>query len=313
MKDNTLGVIIGRFQTDELTQGHQNLLDYVFHNHDRVLVLIGETEAIGTRRDPLDFFSRKDMITEYVEDHLSQDFYCVRIKNHISDEVWSQNVDSIISDILNSEFFGGTAILYGGRDSFIPHYKGKFQTHYITDIIERVSASEVRDRVAADLAKDDCWCDASFRRGMIRSAYMNYPRVITTVDVVPYSPFLDSILMGKKEGETLWRFIGGFTSPDSISDEADASKELLEETGLSISPVNMKYLFSTNVDDWRYRRTPEVKVRTRVFTCKVYQANFEHIKAGDDIQEVGWVPLFTDLKSINPVHREIFKRVQQLI
>lgn len=302
------GVIIGRFQTDELTDGHKKLINYVSENNDDMIIFIGSTEAVGTRRDPLDVAVRWVMVESYLY-QIGRDYddsTIMELENHISDEVWSQNLDSAIKRCNP----GDTVTLYGGRDSFIPHYSGKYQTEYVpSDIFSaigenlEVSATKRRDTVGSSYIN----VDASFRRGMIKAAYNNYPRVISTVDVVPCSTESNNILMGKKAGETTWRFIGGFTDPSSPSNEFDASKELFEEANLIVAPEDMLYLFSVNVDDWRYRKTPEVKVRTNVFGCKLPKN--QPFKAGDDIAELGLVPLDTDLDEINPVHREIFRRL----
>ena len=58
------GVIIGRFQTDELTDGHKKLINYVSENNDDMIIFIGSTEAVGTRRDPLDVVSRWYMVED---------------------------------------------------------------------------------------------------------------------------------------------------------------------------------------------------------------------------------------------------------
>ena len=62
-----IGVIVGRFQVDNLTRGHNYLLDKVrgdFGNNN-VVIFIGETKnSERTAHDPLPFEARKEMILE---------------------------------------------------------------------------------------------------------------------------------------------------------------------------------------------------------------------------------------------------------
>jgi bifunctional NMN adenylyltransferase/nudix hydrolase len=44
-----------------------------------------------------------------------------------TDQAWSQQLDSLVA--LTCPI--GKVVLYGGRDSFIPHYKGKHPTYEI--------------------------------------------------------------------------------------------------------------------------------------------------------------------------------------
>ena len=42
MSDETIGVIIGRFQVPELSKAHRFMLDVVSFKHTKVIVLIGD-------------------------------------------------------------------------------------------------------------------------------------------------------------------------------------------------------------------------------------------------------------------------------
>ena len=61
---NEIGVIIGRFQVHELHNEHKKLIYSVLEQHEKVLLFLGTTSAVGTRRNPLDFITRKAMIEE---------------------------------------------------------------------------------------------------------------------------------------------------------------------------------------------------------------------------------------------------------
>lgn len=50
-----LSVIIGRFQTPHLHEGHKRLLEEAKRLSSDVLILIGVSAAVGTDKNPLDY------------------------------------------------------------------------------------------------------------------------------------------------------------------------------------------------------------------------------------------------------------------
>ena len=60
MKKNTtdVGVIVGRFQVNELHAAHRELIDTVIGNHKKVLIFLGLSPVRVTRHNPLDFTSK---------------------------------------------------------------------------------------------------------------------------------------------------------------------------------------------------------------------------------------------------------------
>ena len=57
-KNYDCGVIIGRFQTSDLHSEHIKLIKYVLNRHQKVIILLGISPVLGTRRNPLDFQTR---------------------------------------------------------------------------------------------------------------------------------------------------------------------------------------------------------------------------------------------------------------
>lgn len=169
-KKAEIGVIIGRFQTNRLHDAHRALIDSVLEKHNKVIIFLGVTTSIGSRRNPLDFASRKAMVEEEYGDKLSAIIPLEDMKN---DLLWSKQVDRIIRSV----FSIGNVILYGSRDSFIPHYHGRFTTCEL-EAAHKVSATEIREEVSTIVEKS-----ADFRAGMIYAAYQTFPHVFPTVDV----------------------------------------------------------------------------------------------------------------------------------
>lgn len=116
-KESEVAVVIGRFQVNKLHDGHRNLINYVLDNHKKVIILLGVSRVQNTRKNPLDFASRKAMIQKEFPSVM-----ILPIQDQRYNEKWSHDVDSII----HIPFGEKKTVIYGSRDSFIPSYKGKF-------------------------------------------------------------------------------------------------------------------------------------------------------------------------------------------
>ena len=135
-----VGIIIGRFQIDELHHNHKEIIEFVKQKHDRVILLLGI--AKGNQRDNmLDYEMRSEMIKEQYTDIIVS-----YIEDKKSNDVWSKNVDSTILTLKSPT---QTVTLYGGRDSFIKHYNGKFKTQELepTSYVN-ISASQIRKKIS---------------------------------------------------------------------------------------------------------------------------------------------------------------------
>ncbi|HVD98402.1 MAG TPA: NUDIX domain-containing protein [Cytophagaceae bacterium] len=268
INDKDVGVIVGRFQVNELHNAHRQIIDHVCKNHKKVIVFLGISPALTTKNNPLDFVSRKEMILQAYPS-----VTVMPIPDHPSDEEWSKELDSRIREAcpINS------VLLYGGRDGFVKYYHGHFATTEIEQTIF-VSGTEVRKEVSREVKPT-----ADFRAGVIYAAYNQYPKVFPTVDVAILEG--DKVLLGRKPNQHQFRFLGGFTDPTDNSFEDAARREVMEESGVEVEDVN--YLGSAKIDDWRYRGE-EDKIMTHLFTAKYVLGNPQ---ATDDIAELKWYKL----------------------
>ncbi|WP_413513822.1 NUDIX hydrolase [Myroides odoratus] len=134
-----------------------------------------------------------------------------------------------------------------------------------------------------------------------------YPNAIPTVDIAILRLNPDhtySLLLGKKEYEPKWRFVGGFVDADDSSYETAAVRELFEETNLVATPGEIKYLGSTKIDDPRYRNHKD-KIITHLYLLELTTTT-KTIQAKDDIKELQWFDLSTFSKEeIMEVHHPI--------
>lgn len=288
-----VGVIVGRFQVHELHDGHHSIIQTVRQRHKKVIIFLGLSPTKSTINNPLDFESRKKMILESY-----RDVSVLYIKDTPIDSEWSNNLDEMIKDLTTPN---QSVILYGGRDSFIEHYTGKYETEILEyDIF--FSGTELRKNISSSVKGTP-----DFRSGAIWAMFNQYPKVYPTVDVIIEryeNNILSHLLLVRKKEEKLFRFVGGFAQPQSDSYEEDAAREVQEEVGVDIGGIDeLKYLGSLKIDDWRYRKEND-KIKTIIY---VAQYRFGTPTPDDDVCEAKWFSI-NELKHNNivPEHRPIF-------
>lgn len=285
-----VGVIIARFQSHELSEGHKNLIKSVQDRHQQVIIFLGLSPLRNTQRNPLDFKSRQKMILESFPD-----VDVLYVDDQSSDEVWSAKLDAQISKFTKP---GHTATLYGSRDSFISHYKGKRPTCEL-EPDTFVSATQIRKQISISYppTKD-------FRAGMIAATANRYPICYQTVDVAILNE-KNEILMVQKPNEAHWRFPGGFSDVNSPSLEADAKREVQEETEVEVDDI--KYIGSALINDWRYRSEID-KIKTAFFKVKYM---FGRPEGKDDVAFAKWFKI-NELTTANvmPEHHVLLTMLQ---
>ena len=267
-KTYDVGVIVGRFQVNELHSAHIDLIQSVCNEHPKVVIFLGLSPCLVTKNNPLDFESRKQMIIETFPQVI-----VLYIKDMKSDQEWSKELDTRIADVVSPT---QSVVLYGSRDSFISFYSGKYETQ---ELIQEtyISGSEIRKLISKKVKNAP-----EFRAGVIWAAHNQYPKCYPTVDIAIFNEDGTKLLLARKANETGYRFIGGFSDPKSPSYEADARREVSEETGLEIT--DPLYIGSFKIDDWRYKKEQDC-IKTLFFKCKVM---FGRPQANDDIYEVRW-------------------------
>jgi len=238
MKKNTLSVIIGRFQTNKLHEGHLELFKRASEVSDRILVMIGTTSAVGTSKNPLDFITVASMI-----DGLGITPNIVGLSDCHSDSEWSELVDNTIDEHLHS--YETDVIIWGGRDNSISNsYNGKYPVKII-DEVGNFSATSIRSEIGKNVIDS-----FDFRSGIIYASQNRYPIVYSTVDVI--IKVGEKYLVGKKGLK--YCFVGGFVDSADNTVEESAIREMKEETGIT-QYDSISFLGSMKIDDPRYRGT----------------------------------------------------------
>lgn len=266
--DFDVGVIVGRFQVPELHDAHRALIQHVKDAHDKVIVVLGLAPVV-TIENSLDFESRKQMLL----DEFSS-LTVMYVKDVNDDKLWSKRLDEIVKNLITPS---QSALIYGGRDSFIPFYAGQFETRELK-LKAWTSGTEIRKQIA----RSSTIATADFRKGVVWAASSRFPTSFATVDVAVFNDDETELLLGKKSYETKFRFFGGFTDPADSSYEAAARREVMEEAGITIT--DPKYVTSMNIDDWRYRGTSD-QIKTMFFKTHLLSGR---PTPGDDIAQVRW-------------------------
>jgi bifunctional NMN adenylyltransferase/nudix hydrolase len=288
-KGYDVGVIIGRFQTDELHKGHVELIDWVVNNHKHTIVYLGLSPCKCTIHNPLDFETRKAMLLERYPD--IKVYY---LFDTYSDNLWSRDLDENIDRITGPN---QSVCLYGSRDSFIPYYSGMYPTQELEQAVY-LSATEIRKQLAQHYKGT-----ADFRHGVIWATHNQYPKCFPTIDVAIFNDPGDEILLGKKIKEDKWRFIGGFVMPGQTLEET-VHREALEEAGVTLS--NLEYVGSFVIDDWRYRSEAD-KITSCLFTA-IKQVGTPN--PGDDIAKLQWFSFDEHiLPEVIDAHKDMMKKL----
>jgi bifunctional NMN adenylyltransferase/nudix hydrolase len=297
---STVGVIIARIQAPDLTEAHMELISRILGAHKKVLLLLG-TPPVKNRdaKNPLSYQMRQEMVTRYFPS-----VTVAPIADHPSDKEWTRAVDKIIKDLFPTE----SVVLYGGRDSFIPHYTGAFRTVAL-EPLPGLSGTEARN-----LAGEIVINSSDFRAGVVYSTQNKFPTSYQIVDIALVKQYnynaeplpAPLLALGKKDiYGNYYAFPGGFVDPEDASLEHAAARELREETGYQNLPVEeFKYIGSVRIDDWRYRDC-EDKILSAMFFVGA-EHGWGGLNPNDDLESVEWVEINKELRGkVQDAHKPV--------
>ena len=239
-EDYEVGVIVGRFQLAELHDGHQFLIDTVVNNHKKSIIFLGVPKAIGTPEDPIRIPSTRNILDFQSRMYMIQEKYpntvVLSVQDKDDDEVWSKQVDTKIREIFPTE----KILLYGGRDSFIPYYKGVFQTKSLDPKIYQ-SATMQRNNISKEVLNDP-----NFRKGQIYYAYQQTPMLYTNYKIA-ITEGNDKILFSKKDDKSKLTLLSGLAGINDPSLEIGAKRVIGNLVG-SIETETFYEMSSNNID-----------------------------------------------------------------
>jgi bifunctional NMN adenylyltransferase/nudix hydrolase len=148
-----------------------------------------------------------------------------------------------------------------------------------------------------------------FARGVIWANYNKFPTVYPVVDMAVFNhnpkTGYKELLVIEKGHMSGYMLPGGFCDVGSPTDEHDASREVLEETGIIVNDKNWEYLKSLRItSDWRYRDEVD-EMRTRLYATVMTSAPTP--VAGDDAATAKFVPFHSlSEDKFNITHRVFF-------
>jgi bifunctional NMN adenylyltransferase/nudix hydrolase len=218
MKKADVGILVGRFQVPQLTQGHIDLIQQVVENHSKTIIFLGLSPLKCSLRNPLDFETRKQLILDKFPS-----VNVLYIKDVGSDTTWSNTLDAMIRDTTGPQ---QKVMLYGSRDSFIKHYSGNYPTKNIEQTVF-VSGTDARRKVSNQVK-----ASSDFREGVVWATSNQYPKCQPTVDIAIIKG--KTILLAKRNCEDGYRFPGGYVNPGETFEHA-AIREGKEETCLELA------------------------------------------------------------------------------
>ena len=268
-KEYSIGAVVGRFQVHELHDAHRYIIDQVVNNHKKSIIFLGVPKVVGTKKNPLDFDTRKKMIQASYPDSV-----ILALPDFGDDIKWTSELDKRIREV----YAIGEVVLYGGRDSFIPYYKkgkGQFDCKEL-DQYTFVSGTEVR-KLVSETVKNS----SDFRAGVIYNSYNQYPKVHPCVDVAILNDD-NMLLLAKRPYENGWRFIGGFAHTSDSSYEFTAKRKIAQDAGGNLETSELTYVNSSMIPDWRYRGE-EDKIISVLYKTKYTGGSIE---PSDDVSEL---------------------------
>jgi bifunctional NMN adenylyltransferase/nudix hydrolase len=260
------GIILGRFQVLELNDVHLKLIAEVQEKHKKVMVFLASNPAPSDRH-PLEWVLRAEMFEAEFGDTLT----VLEMPDLPDDRIWSQELDRRILEQRPE----GPVTIYGSEENFVERYSGNYET----SVWEALEDDFPEEMPMAEVERM-----RDFRAGILYATIRRYPTVYPTVDIAVFRNNMKEVLLARKENETKQRFPGGFTDPSDESYEMAAIRELLEECG-DLEVVELIYIGSCRIDDWRYRDSMD-GIMTHLYACTLESG--EPV-ASDDIAELRWM------------------------
>ena len=287
---DSVGVVVGRFQIDNLHPGHINLLNRVTNLHGRNTIVF-----VGRGSDPqkyqLDFETVKRMILSRFPAVTVASIY-----DRNNSELWSRDLDELIE----SFFPNKRAVLYGGRDSFLEEYKGRFEKVTIS-AFGSFSSTDRRSEIVRAGSQDD----ALFRRGVI------YGVASLPASMIPY--FLlavtrngsSEVVLVRETSSHNWGLPAERLDPEKDTDDRAALRRILiGRVAVDVSIEDPLYITSAV---WRlreYRKSRNSAFAT-LFAAGLKQGEFCGIRESECCR---WFPV-DDIERVIDDSQRHFARV----
>ena len=272
-KQDSVGVIVARFQVPKLSPGHRHLINIVRAQHEKVLIVLGLHGGERTSHDPLTFDERVDMIRESYP-RSEKRVLIAPLRDHpFSTDRWSVWLDELIVKTAGRE-----ADLYGSRRGFLGVYTGSFPGTYVPTIAS-ISGTDMRKYTLYSRKM-------SGREAIIYTQQTRHPIAYSANDIAVLDEINQRVLLGTKDWfDGKWAILGGFLDPeldknDFMAAGREKGEEVLGVNAGELRPLGDRF----RVDDPRYRKGHD-KTFSRLFACTYLGGD---PVGADDIKTVRW-------------------------
>jgi hypothetical protein len=143
-----IGVIICRMQVPFLTESHKATINTVLDRHKRVVIFLGVSNKPIEFKNAYPFEFRKKMLEATFPEN--KNITIVPLADNDDNPLWVKILDGMIGAFLCHD---EGAVLYGGRDSFIPFYEKDKGVHKCVELApeDYDSGTELRQLAAVDI------------------------------------------------------------------------------------------------------------------------------------------------------------------
>jgi len=278
------GVLIAPFQIPHIDGPHLDILCRIaFEYHPNPPIVVLPVKRIPTSKDsPLNLEERSEMIWGFCPEARIVAWNDTKYSDDLFGQLWEglYQLTNGSHDLFGDQALIDQLLTKTRRNGVLPP---NLAASYSLLKYEAGAREMVRFPEPYRLVSDR----EAFRRGIISANNRGYATSFQAVDVAitryaDYDP--GAVLLGRKPGEFLWRFLGGFVDPEDVSLEAAALREAKEECGTT-DLTSPRYIGSAKVNDWRYAGERD-SIKTALFETNYYGA--AELKAGDDIKNLEW-------------------------
>lgn len=329
-----VAVFIGRFQPFHI--GHKHVVDQALKVAERVIMVVGSTDAPRTPKNPFTYEERVKIIQSTVYQP-SRVIFTDQPDHPYNDDRWLQSIQQ--KALTRSPAHPKIAIIGYNKDHS-SRYLRMFPQWDLLEVqpaFKDLNATNVRNELFGDIPIQQPWA-VSFQHAMVvtdiaskihsaireemkviadyKAGWINspYPPTFNTVDaVVVQSAHILLVRRHAMPGKGLWALPGGFINQTETLKQATI-RELREETRLAVpEPVLLGSIVKSKTYD-----DPDRSLRGRTITHATYfrlkdEPKLPKVKGADDADKALWLSLSRFAQMRNVMFEDHFSIVEDLV
>lgn len=313
------GIVIGRFQP--FHNSHKELLEIALEHSEKVIVVLGSSNASQTVKNPWTASQRQDMIMSSFNDYDNDRLFFVHARDYLyNNTFWMTALQEQIESIFQSHATNVNSVALFGHEkdssSFYLHHFPQWnfcevgrlgdidatfvrELYFHQDVIgyRRMVPKPVSD-IMERFATTDQFKNLHEEHLHYRDYHQKWagapfkPTFVTVDAVVSCSGHVLVVRRKFNPGKNLYALPGGFLNPKELIVDG-MLRELREETGLRISRTDLEgMIVGEKVFDH-----PERSLRGRTITHAFHIdlnkrfTKLPPVRGGDDAAKAHWMPL----------------------